>query len=395
MKKKIIGILVIMLMITAATLPALGDVAPKESNTPLKQMKQTISGFIFRLFERFPNMFTFLKYFIVVSGFMDGLVKEGTGKLVLKLTDAPPELNITEALVTISEVRVHYEGFNGTNGSWITVVNESQTFDLIQLENATEFLGDVTLDAGWYTQIRLYVESALVTIDGEKYDLEIPSKNVKLITPWLVQDNETLTLILDFDVHESVHKTGSDKYIMRPTIKVFQEGGGGFECDAGGDYEAEVNETIQFTGTAWGGVEPYTWSWDFGDGETSTDQNPTHAYTEEGEYEIILTVTDAENNTATDDTEAEIGEEEEEEFECDAGGDYEAEVNETIQFTGTAWGGVEPYTWSWDFGDGETSTDQNPTHAYTEEGEYEIILTVTDAENNTSTDDAEAEIWED
>ncbi|KYK21895.1 hypothetical protein AYK21_04245 [Thermoplasmatales archaeon SG8-52-2] len=307
MKKKIIGILVIMLMITAATLPALGDIAPKESNTPLTQMKQTMSSFILRLFERFPNIFPVLKYIIVASGFMNILVKEGTGKLILKLTDAPPELNITEALVTISEVKVHYEGYNGTNGSWITVVNESQTFDLIQLQNATEFLGDITLDAGWYTQIRLFVESALVTIDGEQYDLEIPSKNVKLITPWLVQDNETLTLILDFDVHKSVHETGSNKYIMRPTIKVIQEGGEGeFEADAGGDYKAEVNETIEFTGTAWGGVEPYTWSWDFGDGATSTEQNPTHAYTEEGKYEVILTVTDSESQTATDDAEAEI-----------------------------------------------------------------------------------------
>jgi len=30
-------------------------------------------------------------------------------------------------------------------------------------------------------------------------------------------------LTLDFDIHESVHKTGSDNYIMKPTIKVIQE----------------------------------------------------------------------------------------------------------------------------------------------------------------------------
>ena len=137
--------------------------------------------------------------------------------------------------------------------------------------------------------------------------MEIPSKNVKLITPWLVQDNETLTLILDFDVQKSVHKTGNNRYIMRPTIKVFQEGGEvEFEADPGGDYEAEVNETIQFTGTAWGGIEPYTWYWEFGDGATSTEQNPQHAYTEEGEYEVLLVVTDDIVNTAKDDAEAEI-----------------------------------------------------------------------------------------
>jgi chitodextrinase len=172
---------------------------------------------------------------------------------------------------------------------------------------------------------------------------------------------------------------------------------GEFEVDAGGDYKAEVDEEIQFTGTAWGGVEPYSWLWYFGDGETSTEQNPVHAYSEEGKYEVLLQVTDAEGNVSSDDAEAEIENEDEEadEFECDAGGDYEAEVGETIQFYGRAEHGYEPYSWHWDFGDGNSSTDQNPTHAYSEEGEYEVILTVTDDHGNIATDDTEAEIGED
>ncbi|UCD13503.1 MAG: DUF4382 domain-containing protein [Thermoplasmatales archaeon] len=236
MKKKIITFLVITLMIATATLPVLGSSAPKdlfdnesnlgapESNTPKNSPTNFIFNLLYSLFERFPNAFPLLKYFLIVSGVLDGFVKEGTGKLVMQLTDAPG-LNITEALVNISQVRVHYAGEdqNDTNGTWITVVNESQTFDLIQIQNATEFLGEVNLTAGWYTQIRLSVDKALVTIDGNQYDLKISSKNVKLITPFLVQDNETLTLTLDFDVQKSVHETGNGKYIMRPTIKVIQE----------------------------------------------------------------------------------------------------------------------------------------------------------------------------
>ncbi len=310
MKKKIIGILVIMLMISVATLPALGVITPKELNIPKNKLINFLLDLLYRFFEQFPNAFPTLKYMLVDNGFFDGFVKEGTGILVMKITDDPPELNITEALVNISQVSVHYAGTNDTNGTWITVVNESQTFDLIPLQDATEFIGGVNLIAGWYTQIRLSVDSALVTIDGVQYDLEIPSKNIKLNTPFLVQENVTLTLTLDFDVQKSVHKTGNDKYKMNPTIKVIQEGSPGeFEADAGDDYEAEVNETIQFNGTAWGGVEPYTWYWDFGDGSNSTEQNPQHAYTLKGEYEVILTVTDATNQTATDHTEAKIGEE--------------------------------------------------------------------------------------
>jgi hypothetical protein len=228
MNKKIISFFIITLMVTTATLSVVGNSTFKD-NENWQSPQETIPKFkplnfnFFRwLFDRFPNAFPILKYILVLSGKLTG--EDGTGKLVMQLTDAPG-LNITEALVNISQVRVHYAGTNqnGTNGTWIVVVNESQTFDLIQLQNATDVLGEVNLSAGWYTQIRLSVDKALVTIDGKQYDLKIPSKNVKLITPFLVEDNETLTLTLDFDVQKSVHKTGNDRYIMRPTIKVIQE----------------------------------------------------------------------------------------------------------------------------------------------------------------------------
>ena len=162
---------------------------------------------------------------VVVLGVLSGCLQKGEGTLVIQITDAPGDLNITEALVTMSQVRVHYAGINenDTLGEWIEVVNESQTFDLIALQNVTELFGTANLSAGWYTQIRLYVEQALVTIDGVQYDLEISPKHVKLIKPWKIVDGETLVLTLDFDVQESVHETGSGKYKMNPTIKVIQE----------------------------------------------------------------------------------------------------------------------------------------------------------------------------
>jgi PKD repeat protein len=45
-----------------------------------------------------------------------------------------------------------------------------------------------------------------------------------------------------------------------------------------------------------------------------------------------------------------------------------------------------PTSWSWDFGDGATSTAQNPTHAYSEPGTYDVSLTVSnEADSNTHT----------
>ena len=114
-----------------------------------------------------------------------------------------------------------------SEAGWYTIVEESQTFDLIALQDVKEELGLKNLSVGKYTQIRLTVEKAEITInnsgDIEVHDLKIPSNKVKLIKSFWIYKDETTVLTLDFDVYESVHKTGSDKYIMKPTIKVIQE----------------------------------------------------------------------------------------------------------------------------------------------------------------------------
>lgn len=69
---------------------------------------------------------------------------------------------------------------------------------------------------------------------------------------------------------------------------------------------------------------------------------------------------------------------------ADANGPYTGVIGEDIQFTGSAKGGVQPYDYHWDFGDGSTSAEQNPIHVYTEAKNYSAILTVTDARNVTA-----------
>ena len=156
--------------------------------------------------------------------FLAGCINTEKGTLLLKITDAPGDLNISEALITISFVEVHIAaGGNNSSAEWVTVINETQQFDLIMLENVTDILGSQTLEIGIYTQIRLHVDEALVTIDNVQYNLEIPSKTVKLVHQFVIEPEDTTTLILDFDIQESVHKTGSDKYILQPTIQVIQE----------------------------------------------------------------------------------------------------------------------------------------------------------------------------
>lgn len=58
---------------------------------------------------------------------------------------------------------------------------------------------------------------------------------------------------------------------------------------------------------------------------------------------------------------------------------------DTVQFTDTSTG--SPHAWLWSFGDGETSTAQNPSHTYAEglSGRKTVILTISKGGSNTST----------
>jgi len=58
---------------------------------------------------------------------------------------------------------------------------------------------------------------------------------------------------------------------------------------------------------------------------------------------------------------------------------------EKVEFEGRIAGGFAPYSYEWDFGDGETSTSNYPTHAYKAAGSYTVSLKVTDDRGNTDT----------
>ncbi len=73
-------------------------------------------------------------------------------------------------------------------------------------------------------------------------------------------------------------------------------------------------------------------------------------------------------------------------FNVNAHGPYNGSKEESIQFTGSAENGTPPYAYQWEFGDGNISYDQNPTHIYNNAGNFTVILTVTDDNNITIRD---------
>ncbi|MGD8868680.1 MAG: PKD domain-containing protein, partial [Gemmatimonadales bacterium] len=115
------------------------------------------------------------------------------------------------------------------------------------------------------------------------------------------------------------------------------------------------------------------WNWDFGDGATSTAQNPTHTYSTAAVYTVMLTVTDNDGLTATSSKSVTAGPQAPvAEFTWNASGLSVDFTDASTDADGTVTG------WNWDFGDGATSSAQNPSHSYAVGGSYTVTLTVTD-----------------
>src|SRR5436853_1974660 len=61
-------------------------------------------------------------------------------------------------------------------------------------------------------------------------------------------------------------------------------------------------------------------------------------------------------------------------------------VNQQVSFSCAATGGIQPYSYSWTFGDGTSGTVQNPTHTYTTLGPMNATCTVTDQIGTSAND---------
>ena len=117
-----------------------------------------------------------------------------------------------------------------------------------------------------------------------------------------------------------------------------------------------------------------SWSWDFGDGGTGTGQNPGHTYTNPGTYTLKVTFTTAGGCTDSLTLRDVIR----------VGIKLQADFSATprfacafqqIHFSDLTTGGT-PDTWFWEFGDGGTSTAQNPTYIYQDTGVFTVTLYV-------------------
>ncbi|MFH2036308.1 MAG: PKD domain-containing protein [Candidatus Zixiibacteriota bacterium] len=162
------------------------------------------------------------------------------------------------------------------------------------------------------------------------------------------------------------NQCGDDTATKELYIRVIDPPTADFDYETSGLCEGG---TATFMNLSSGAVSFY---WEFGDGLTSTIENPTHTYASTGTFTVILTVT---NMCGKDDISREIEVSVMKPPIADFVADpTEACVNTNVQFTDLS---VEATGYSWDFGDGMTSIDPNPTHIYSVAGQYTVSMTVT------------------
>ncbi len=122
--------------------------------------------------------------------------------------------------------------------------------------------------------------------------------------------------------------------------------------------------------------EVTSWSWDFGDTETSTEQDPIHEYQSAGIYTVSLTATGLDgSDTETKTNFITVSDTPLPPVAGFTGSPTSGDAPLNVQFTDESTENIT--SWSWDFGDGGSSTQQNPSHTYGTAGVYTVGLTVT------------------
>lgn len=139
-------------------------------------------------------------------------------------------------------------------------------------------------------------------------------------------------------------------------------------------------KTINFSDASQEGSGPIQkWTWDLGDGTIVNQQNPTHQYQNKGSYDVSLVVEDVNGCTdnITKSSLIDITQTPTADFTSNDSISCEAPLQ--VQFSEKAQSSTNTLSYQWDFGDGGTSTQPNPTHNYQNNGIYDVSLKVTDA----------------
>ena len=165
------------------------------------------------------------------------------------------------------------------------------------------------------------------------------------------------------------------------------------EADAGNnltlDIETEIDITLDGSNTKFkDNTTAVSYIWSSSNANYNPDDviSPTVTFSEAGTFTFTLTVTDSEGSVSSDDVTYTIIVPGSPQASVSVTNENNLFIESSIEFSGTnhASDALPTDTYAWDFGDGTTSTLQNPNHTYTNAGKYTTTLVVTNLAGSSS-----------
>ena len=143
----------------------------------------------------------------------------GSAQFNIRLTDAPG--NYDEVIIDFREARVYLEEAQ----NWITINSFSGFYDLLKLNNGKDTLiASRTIPTGTITQVWLILgTNNEIKVNGQTRPLVVKSAtqaHIYLDARIVLENNNTYTLIVDFDAANSVVELSTNEYYLYPQVRV-------------------------------------------------------------------------------------------------------------------------------------------------------------------------------
>jgi hypothetical protein len=181
------------------------------------------------------GLFISLSLVILMASCSSNGNSSAPGTLGVSLTDKPTSV-FSAVNVTVTKVRVHQSANASENDpGWTDIaVDPARKINLLNLANGVlEDLGQTSLAAGHYTQLRLVLQmntdttppanSVVLSGTSDEISLITPSavqSGIKLIHEFDVAAGQRIDLVIDFDAWKSIVELGNGGYLLRPVIKI-------------------------------------------------------------------------------------------------------------------------------------------------------------------------------
>lgn len=253
-------------------------------------------------------------------------------------------------------------GFTGTDSCLATTCQE------IEITNAASCLADFYFYSSSSSSLVSFIDASITTdgsIDMYAWDFGDGTTSSEMNPEHIFLSSG------EYDVCLTIFSSDTCTDVICKTITISDSTF--IDSCFAGFYYSLIGSDVYFTNTSDGGTAvSVEYFWDFGDGSYSTLINPTHSFSS-GIFEVCLMMFTSDSCESTSCTLLTI-DGGIDSIDCEGGFTFSTDSlpEGTYLFDAEVAGG---YVVSWDFGDGETSSESDPEYTYSDFGEYAVCMT--------------------